>query len=929
MTSRSSSSLFPSPGPSSPQSSSIICSQQQQLKNSSPSNHSFHSIVPEISVDIPDLESFQNDLQDHPLSLTVKPDDGSSLSTLNAVKSPLLEIQNLDFLGPAEVIKKFFKLSHTEDQPFFALHRMGNTLLVDSLVGIEEHEKKSASQEISPDVAVFSPDRPMNSIIENMSATTAVSNFMCGLPEPPALIVEDTVMQGGSPYLPPPGYFFPQHPPVLPFRNTFRWQLHDLEFAVGSDLLVYNTPDRPALTVAPIDMTKEIPLTTCLDHYLDNVMANVPELALCLHAKGFLRGISVCGTEDIPDMRDILQSDCLNDKIESFSTKKINRVKQKNKRKAPIFDPQVIELNALTILRFLKQNCSKENSTYIVHFTRKESEVIQEKENSSPDAIQIYDLQALSLSGQKKWKWLLAMLSHRFATRLGHHYSIASPQSRVILRDRQLSLYQSCYDLLLQIRQLGGGNHGTICAAVLEHIADIHKSRAETSHQNKYQGGNTTGSSTKSTKKKPSKKKSHDKNVEFIPSCDLECSHNSCGTFQTEFHDDELDNIDYAFEIDKSLELFLRALSDLGEVITSQLSTADANGSENSPPESMNSIMIGDIACEASEPLENFEIRESRISATSVNLVLVIQYSGLFHKALSSCISVIKNTLSSSITRLGDSRLVSAMQYLNRIVPFCKQWLSVTAKIKEDLVAYREQTSPSNGFDKSSLDSSMKTQSLSLEEALLLSETNPAEVLEESIQDMWSIDRTVLDDLPVFWDLLGEICREIFSMKPNKGDTQDLENLAGQLKDWKDSILSLQEIIVCFLQMSAQASCSIDCGFNFLDDLQVLLPPADVTTESKMASLWTLLTGREWTLDDSAPFIKTSKNVFKMLVPLFQDKILSNKVTLSPQLIDSNLIHTSVHLLKVTPPPPPPRLNSLPSYYRYKLIPSCLGPCCS
>jgi hypothetical protein len=895
MTSRPIFSLSPPPGPqpssaisihSSSRPNSSIAGTSTHLKNSPPSaNHTFASVVPEVSVDIPDLESFHNDLHDHPLSLTVKCDDGS-LSTLNAVKSPLLDLQSLDFLGPAEVIKKIFKLPHSNDQPYFALHRMGNTLLLDSLVGIEEHEKNNASQDLCPDVALFSPDRPMNSLIGNMSATTAVSNFMCGLPEPPTQIVEDNVMQGGSPYLPPPGYYFPQHPPVLPFRNTFRWQLQDLEFAVGSDLLVYNAPDRPALTVAPIDMTKEIPLTTCLDHYLDNVMANVPELALCLHAKGFLRGISVCGTEDIPDLRNVVQS---NDKIEGFSPKKINRVKQNNGKKTPLFDPQVIELNALTILRFLKQNCSKENSTYIVHFTRKEEpESSQEKENSSaPDAIQIYDLQALSLSGQKKWKWLLAMLSHRFATRLGNHYSIASPQSRVILRDRQLSLYQSCYDLLVQIRQLGGGNHGTICAAVLEHIADIHKSRAETSHKNKYNGSNPTeysvkkvGHDSKSAKKKRSKKKSNGKTAEFTPSCDLECTHNN-STFQSDFHDDELDNIDYAFEIDKSLELFLRAMSDLGEVITSQLAESNEDSSE-----SMNSIFIGDIACEALEPLENFEFRDSRISATPVNLVLVIQYSGLFHKALSSCMSMIKNTLSSSITRLGDSRLLTAMQYLNQIIPYCKQWLSVTAKIKDDLVAYREQNSAQ---------SAIESPTFSLEEALLLSETNPAEVLEESIQDMWSIDRTVLEDLPLFWDLLGELCREIFTMKPNMGDTQDLEILAAQLRDWKALILNAQEIIVCFLQMSTQASRSTSCCFNFLNDPQVPV----LVTESKMTSLWTLLTGREWTFDDNSPFISTSKNVFKMLVSSFQNNIFGEEEVLSSRLVDLNLLHTSVHHLKV------------------------------
>ena len=59
-----------------------------------------------------------------------------------------------------------------------------------------------------------------------------------------------------------------------------------MRLALSSDLTIYRTDQHPAFTVKSLDTTKEFELSTCLDFYLDNVMANVPEFALALHTKG-------------------------------------------------------------------------------------------------------------------------------------------------------------------------------------------------------------------------------------------------------------------------------------------------------------------------------------------------------------------------------------------------------------------------------------------------------------------------------------------------------------------------------------------------------------------------------------------------------------------------------------------------------------------
>ena len=113
------------------------------------------------------------------------------------------------------------------------------------------------------------------------------------------------------------------------------------------------------------------------------------------------------------------------------------------------------------------------------------------------------------------------MLSYRFAIRLGHHVRIATARSKVQIRQRQviplshqliytlhraiincnsssiysvtllyrhsntsiqMHLFSSCYQLLCDIKDLGGEDHATIRAAVLEQMADGHLSRVRGPH---------------------------------------------------------------------------------------------------------------------------------------------------------------------------------------------------------------------------------------------------------------------------------------------------------------------------------------------------------------------------------------------------------------------------------------------------------------
>ncbi|KAG7349134.1 hypothetical protein IV203_011731 [Nitzschia inconspicua] len=214
-------------------------------------------------------------------------------------------------------------------------------------------------------------------------------------------------------------------------------------------------------------------LSIVLDAYLDNLMANVPQLALCLQEKGLVQSIKFLQTEEIPSMM-------IHPSTLGMTTPKRDPI-QKNKRTGKssnplddMFSPQIMEMNASALLRFLKANCTRNNTTYLL----RNRPPTADESRSQQQNIQLYDISSLSMQGQKKWIWWLATMSHRFALRLRHleiasttTNSLSESQKRTI-RDRERSLFQQTLDLLQDLMDIDGNAHESLVASVREHMAD-------------------------------------------------------------------------------------------------------------------------------------------------------------------------------------------------------------------------------------------------------------------------------------------------------------------------------------------------------------------------------------------------------------------------------------------------------------------------
>ena len=160
---------------------------------------------------------------------------------------------------------------------------------------------------------------------------------------------------------------------------------------------------------------------------------------MCLHEKGFISSIELLQTEDIPT---------------SMFSSELNT--------EPLFSASDINLNATVLLNFLKQNCSKNNGTYLLR--REEGQT----------NIRLYDISSISHKRQRKWIWWLANMSYRFAQKLMQFDSSVENPIRHVFRNKRRSLLETTQELLEELHDMDGTGHEIMRASVREDLADTY-----------------------------------------------------------------------------------------------------------------------------------------------------------------------------------------------------------------------------------------------------------------------------------------------------------------------------------------------------------------------------------------------------------------------------------------------------------------------
>ncbi|KAL0326313.1 UNVERIFIED_CONTAM: Erythroid differentiation-related factor 1 [Sesamum radiatum] len=267
----------------------------------------------------------------------------------------------IDVIAPADVLKQIFKIPYSKARVSVAVHRVGQTLILNSgegslessdqpmqghasyrREGIGQGEGYTHQQEFpqAEKENLFWGNKK-NKRHKGRETVKKVSEVK----EKPRCQVQESekyrkVGDDG-------------------FLRVLFWQFHNFRMLLGSDLLIFSNEKYVAVSLHLWDVSRKVTPLMWLEAWLDNFMASVPELAICYHQDGVVQGYELLKTDDIFLLKGISDDG------------------------TPAFHPHVVQQNGLSVMRFLQENCKQDPGAYWLY------------KSAGEDVIQLFDLSVI------------------------------------------------------------------------------------------------------------------------------------------------------------------------------------------------------------------------------------------------------------------------------------------------------------------------------------------------------------------------------------------------------------------------------------------------------------------------------------------------------------------------------------------------------
>lgn len=429
----------------------------------------------------------------------------------------------IDVIAPVEILKKIFKIPYSKARLSIAVHRVGQTLILNTGPDVDEGEtlvRTKKSQAKAKEKSLFlkfamqsvraeACDCPVAQNVEEQNHTKFVSKsnsdsisdsddeslnrhtHVGGWNYTVDNVVKEKKRASGSTKSLNTGRGHPQHdfeqrvswsssdtrsfsgrdslkkssivgeqqkdpdyisndsgsqkrPSGDSFLRVLFWQLEEIRMLLGSDLLLFSNEKHVAVSLHLWETERQVTPLMWLDAWLDNVMASVPELAICYHHNGIVQGYELLKTDDIFLLKGLSEDGT------SF------------------FHPHVVQQNALSVLRFLQENCKQDLGTYWLF------------KNSGEDLVQLFDLSVISSncatttkkdekmeslpSSWSRGKGSCSLPLGILLYRLAHRLSLSQDPSD---RCKCAEFFKKCLELL------GEQEHLFVRASAHEHVARL------------------------------------------------------------------------------------------------------------------------------------------------------------------------------------------------------------------------------------------------------------------------------------------------------------------------------------------------------------------------------------------------------------------------------------------------------------------------